>query len=321
MARREAQHIVNISGGKDSAACYLLAIERGRPFRAVTADTGHEAPETYEWIQRLAKRTGGPEVETVRADFSARMATKRETIRTKWPADGVPAEQVAQALDLFHPTGVPFLDMCMLKGRFPSSQTRFCTEHLKLTPIHARVYGPALDFGPVISWLGERRAESAARAKLPKATRVHGHASPWAIWRPILEWSATDVFDLHKRHGLPPNPLYLAGMGRVGCFPCIMARKGELASIVRRYPEAFEKLREWERLVSAVSKRGQATFFAADKTPEGARLAENGDADTIYPDALQVAEWSKTSRGGKQYDLLGEMDAGAACTSQYGLCE
>lgn len=29
------QHIVNISGGKDSTACYLLALQRGKPFRAV----------------------------------------------------------------------------------------------------------------------------------------------------------------------------------------------------------------------------------------------------------------------------------------------
>lgn len=35
------QNIVNISGGKDSTATYLLAIERGRPFRAVWA--AHEA--------------------------------------------------------------------------------------------------------------------------------------------------------------------------------------------------------------------------------------------------------------------------------------
>ena len=38
---RPAHHIVNISGGKDSTATYLLALERGKPFRAVWADTGH----------------------------------------------------------------------------------------------------------------------------------------------------------------------------------------------------------------------------------------------------------------------------------------
>jgi hypothetical protein len=36
------QHLVSVSGGKDSTAVYLLAMESGRPFRAVFADTGNE---------------------------------------------------------------------------------------------------------------------------------------------------------------------------------------------------------------------------------------------------------------------------------------
>ena len=31
----QIQHIVNVSGGKDSDSTYLLALESGRPFRAV----------------------------------------------------------------------------------------------------------------------------------------------------------------------------------------------------------------------------------------------------------------------------------------------
>lgn len=321
MTAPRSAHIVNVSGGKDSAACYLLAIERGRPFRAVTADTGHEAPETYEWIRRLAQRTGGPEVEVVRADFSRQIARKREFVATKWREQGMLEEYVLSALDVLHPTGNPFLDMCIWKGRFPSVRARFCTEELKQNPIADQVYKPAFEVGPVISWHGERRDESKARAKLPKVTRVFGNASPWAIWRPIIDWSAADVFDLHKRHGLKPNPLYLKGMSRVGCFPCIHAQKAELASIAARYPEAFERLRRWEDIVARAAKRNKATFFAADKTPEGVRLAQNDSPSTRYPDALDVAKWSQTTRGGKQYDMLQLMDSSAACSSQYGLCE
>ena len=52
------QHIVNISGGKDSTACYLLALQRGATFRAVMADTGNEHPVTIDYAERLAERTG-----------------------------------------------------------------------------------------------------------------------------------------------------------------------------------------------------------------------------------------------------------------------
>lgn len=35
----------------------------------------------------------------------------------------------------------------------------------------------------------------------------------------------------------------------------------------------------------------------------------------------QVVEWAKTTRGGKQYDLLAESEPSEACSSSYGLCE
>lgn len=316
-----SQHIVSVSGGKDSAACYLLAIERGQPFRAVTADTGHEAPETYEWIRNLARNTGGPEVETVKADFSKQIIKRKNWIKEHWKADGIDEGRLASALEALQPTGVPFLDMCLWKGLFPSTRRRFCTEELKSKPFNEQVLEPALKNGPVISWRGERRDESKARSKLPKVQVVRGRSSPWVIWRPIVHWKVEDVFALHKRHGLKPNPLYLKGMSRVGCFPCIMSRKSELASLSRRYPEAFDKIREWELLVSDASRHGQATFFSADKTPQGASQAKLQDDGAQFPDANDISEWSRTSRGGKQYDLLGEIDASAACSSQYGLCE
>ena len=57
------QHIVSISGGKDSTATYLMALEKlGGDFLPVFADTGNEHPLTIEYISTLAQRTGGPEV-------------------------------------------------------------------------------------------------------------------------------------------------------------------------------------------------------------------------------------------------------------------
>ena len=47
------QHLVNVSSGKDSTATYLRAMELGRPFCAVFADTGHEHEWTYEFVDRL----------------------------------------------------------------------------------------------------------------------------------------------------------------------------------------------------------------------------------------------------------------------------
>lgn len=324
-----AQHIVNISGGKDSTATYLLALERGRPFRAIMADTGHEAEQTIEYAQRLGERTGGPAVEFIRADFSASIETKRKFVEMKWREQGVPEDTVLRALAALQPTGIPFLDLCIWKGRFPSSKRRFCTEYLKERPVFDQVVGPALLAGRVVQWLGIRRDESPGRANAQMFQRVRwDDRHDMLYYRPLIHWTVEDVFALHRKHGLEPNPLYLQGMGRVGCWPCIMARKAELAEIARRFPEAFERLVEWERIVAEASKRGAATFFAGDVTPEGARMAAAGISGARggpqYPGAMAVAEWAKTDRGGRQFNLLTwleDQDEGHECTSHFGLCE
>ena len=38
-------------------------------------------------------------------------------------------------------------------------------------------------------------------------------------------------------------------------------------------------------------------------------------------DILNVVEWSKTTRGGKQFNLLDDLEESASCSSAYGLCE
>lgn len=309
-------HIVCISGGKDSAATYLLALERGRPFRAVTADTGHEAPETYEWIAELAGRTGGPEVETVRADFSAQIARKRDLVQTKWVEEGVADEIIQAALDVLHPTGIPFLDLCIWKGRFPSAKARFCTEFLKSRPIDEQVLRPALETDSVVRWQGERREESKPRSELPTFHRIaNPQLHSLLIFRPILDWSVDQVFAFHSRHNLPPNPLYLQGMSRVGCLPCIMENKRGLRMLRQRRPDVVEKLLRWERLVAAASKRGQATFFGPGTTPR------KQPGEDPYPNAAEVLDWSLTTHGGRQYDMIAAMDDTAMCSSEYGLCE
>lgn len=56
-------NIVNVSGGVDSTACYLMALEErektGIDFRAVFADTGNEHRETIDYINGLAKKPEG----------------------------------------------------------------------------------------------------------------------------------------------------------------------------------------------------------------------------------------------------------------------
>lgn len=299
------QHLISVSGGKDSTSVYLLALERGVPFRAVFADTGNEHPATYEYVERLHERAGGPKVETVRADFAERMAGKRDFIRANWAKDGVPQEQIDRALEILQPTGVPFLDLCLWKGRFPSSQAQFCTEELKVEPITMQIVFPMLRYGPVLQWLGIRAEESVRRSRQSRFNRADDGSM---LWRPIFDWKLADVWAMHAKHGIGRNPLYDDGCTRVGCMPCVNVRKDELRLIADRYPEHIERIAAWEAAVSAAAKRGASSFLYHEDGFQSARIE-------------QAVRWSRTARGGKQFDLFFAEQIGGGCNSDLGTCE
>lgn len=129
-------HVVSISGGKDSTATALLCRELHDPdtIRYVFADTGNEHPLTMEYLDYLEGRFNAP-IDRLKVDFGQRIIRKRAYVAEHWPAKGVSASVVAAALEALQPTGIPFLDLCIWKGRFPSRMAQFCTQFLKTEPL------------------------------------------------------------------------------------------------------------------------------------------------------------------------------------------
>jgi 3'-phosphoadenosine 5'-phosphosulfate sulfotransferase (PAPS reductase)/FAD synthetase len=315
-----AHNIISLSGGKDSTATLLVAIALEAPnLQAVFADTGNEHQQTYEYLDYLEQATC-TKITRVRADFTQRIEGKRRFIESKWRAQGIAEEVVLAALDVLQPTGNPFLDLCIWKGRFPSRKAQFCTMELKRDPMLEQVVMPLMGAGDMIlSWQGVRADESLNRRYLPECDEVGGGLFNY---RPILKWDVPAVFEAHRYMCIKPNPLYSQGMGRVGCMPCINCRKDELREIALRFPEAIDRIDRWERTVQQASKRGAATFFAGSnaKHPKGS-IADMTAIEVMEIASIrQAVEWSKTARGGIQYDLLIATDA-SACSSAYGLCE
>jgi hypothetical protein len=106
--------------------------------------------------------------------------------------------KVARAIAILKPAGNPFLDLCLWKGRFPSTRVRFCSEELKRNLIIEQVHLPLLEAGnDVVSWQGVRADESQERASLLerecKPVMPNSGAELWH-YRPILKWSVDDVF-------------------------------------------------------------------------------------------------------------------------------
>ena len=316
------RNIVSISGGKDSGATYLFALQSGIEFEAVFADTGNEHPITLDYIREFSTLTGGPPIKWVKADFASQIKRKRSFIaydqrtrrdkknrKVRWSN-----KAKRRSIPLLDSTGNPFVDLCLYKGRFPSTRRRFCSEELKHEPIYYQAHEPLLEQGlRVVSWQGVRADESPDRALLPYRERVGGGLF---IYRPILHWSVDEVLAIHKRHNIPLNPLYTMGCSRVGCMPCIHAGKEELRNIAWRFPEVIDRIQEWERIVGMASKRGVSTFFSADKTPGPHKTNHN----LKMPGVREVVKWSRTVRGGRQYDLMA-IGPQNRCSSVYGLCE
>ncbi|WP_219209201.1 phosphoadenosine phosphosulfate reductase domain-containing protein [Variovorax boronicumulans] len=353
------KHVVSVSGGKDSTATLLIALERcpREDVLPIFCDTGNEHADTYAYLDYLELALD-IKITRLKADFTEQLGAKRQFIardvrtrreavrrevvdaqgrpvQARRPGDGALIFDAAgkpviktrkctgrkvrwsnrakrRALSVMYPSGNPFLDLCMWKGRFPSRKAQFCTQELK-TAMAVEFQLELMEAGhQVISWQGIRRNESQNRRNAKLSERVGGGL--W-IFRPIVEWTAEQVFEFAAARGIRPNPLYLQGMGRVGCMPCINCRKDELRAIALRFPEHPARIAEWERIVSMCSKRGFSTFMADAHDAKDRRV--------IFAD-LNIwtrIEWSKTTRGGQQRDLLIDLDDAGGCSSSYGLCD
>lgn len=314
------KHVISFSTGKDSTAILLLALHRCKPedVIVITCDTGNEHEEYYKYLDYIEQRLG-VKVVRLKANFADKLARKRLFIardqRTGRDQKGRKLrwsnKAKRRALAVMHPSGNAFLDLCMWKGRFPSRKAQFCTQELK-TNMAVEFQLELMDAGHnVISWQGVRRDESQNRKNAKKIERV---GTKLRVFRPIVDWTAVQVFEFIAQNDVNPNPLYLQGMNRVGCMPCINCSKQELREIAHRFPEHPTRISEWEKIVSQCSKRGFSTFMADSHAAQDRRI--------IFADLniYNRIEWAKTTRGGKQYNLLQPADNNV-CSSSYGLCE
>jgi 3'-phosphoadenosine 5'-phosphosulfate sulfotransferase (PAPS reductase)/FAD synthetase len=274
---RNRTNIVQVSGGKDSTAVLLYAISKSISFTAVFCDTGWEDPQTYAYLDYLES------------------ALKIQILRL-YPKLG-------------------FVDLAVKKKRFPSTKARFCTTELKVVPFVNWLLDNLT--GDIWIYQGIRADESNARAamsstddyfKMRKGDYAIRRIRGWLkdgnsaiVHRPIFAMTAEQVFDLHKQHGIDPNPLYKQGFTRVGCMPCIMCRHSEIKNIADNRPDILDKLKDAEAKVGR-------TFFGPDYIA-GKHIA-------TVDDVVAYLEL----KAPKNQTALFEYPAGS-CKSIYNICE
>jgi 3'-phosphoadenosine 5'-phosphosulfate sulfotransferase (PAPS reductase)/FAD synthetase len=173
----------------------------------------------------------------------------------------------------------------------------------------------------VVNAVGIRDEESAARKDMPEWE--WSNEMDCDVWRPIKAFTTEDVILIHQRHAVRPCKLYLMGMERVGCGPCIKERKAGIRIIAEKDPDRIALLRQDEATVSEAAR---------------ARVAEQGKEHIGDPAFFQIkegrtgvcwpidkaVEWSRTEFRGRGQFLMGEifdMDMADQGCSRWGLCD
>jgi len=295
----DVQYIASMSGGKDSTAMALHLIEQDIEFDAVFLDTGWEHSAVYDYVENDLRRILGkpvriaegpmpeltPELEDLAVGFEARLGSGRKSGMIRWS---------------------------LHKAMFPARVRRWCTRSLKIDAFKEVLS----EYEFPVSCVGIRAKESEARSQLPE--RELSTTLDCMVWRPIIDWSKDDVIAIHQRHGIAPNPLYLRGADRVGCWPCIFSKKSEVRFMADQDPDRIDLIRDLEVVVTdlhyeRIKKKGKevdpswmATWFAS----------RAGQKNTID----KVVEWSKTRRGGTQMTMFREDEIVPGCV-EWGLCD
>jgi len=210
-------------------------------------------------------------------------------------------------------------DLIRKKGMFPGRTRRFCTSELKVRPLNAYMASIDPEWRAIVA-VGIRADESTARAGLEEWEHDGNAMERW-VWRPLIRWTVDDVIAIHKRHGLAPNPLYLRGAERVGCWPCIYARKAEIRMVAEESPERIDEIRELEDAVRArmeerISSDPEYRARAEEKRYRAPTFFQHGERMMPIDEA---AEWARTSHGGRQIELF-DTDPDRGCL-RWGLCD
>lgn len=203
----DAPVAVGVSGGKDSQAAalatfsYLDNVGHRGPRFLIHADLG-----SVEWKDSLS----------VCKQLADHLKCELVVVRRK--AGGLMERWESRWLS--SKTRYETLSTVTLVPCWSTPSMRFCTSELKTHVITAELNRRFK--GPVINVTGVRREESANRARQPvsdidKSGRILN-------WRPIIDLTVDQVFQMIDDSGLHPHPAYrVFGMSRVSCRWCIMS--------------------------------------------------------------------------------------------------
>jgi len=118
----------------------------------------------------------------------------------------------------------------------PAVNARWCCKVCKLTPVGDLIRE---QWGECLSFIGQRRYESAARAQSDRVWRNRNVRVQLSA-APIHNWTALHVWLYLMREKAPHNVLYEQHLDRIGCFMCPSSDMALIHRIEAEYPELWQ---------------------------------------------------------------------------------
>jgi 3'-phosphoadenosine 5'-phosphosulfate sulfotransferase (PAPS reductase)/FAD synthetase len=189
----------------------------------------------------------GDELKTVYPKAWARAQELKEAINQAEINDDMEALEAARAE--LHSLG----KRLKFPAKAASLGTRWCSAYLKIMvgdTVITNLEETKTD-AKILLISGERRGESTNRAKYNEMEyhRTNATARNKRLvhhWRPVIDYSERDVWEVLKRWKVNPHPCYRAGWNRCSCAACIFSSPAHFKGFKEIYPDRFQELRQDE---------------------------------------------------------------------------
>ncbi len=280
--------IVLISGGKDSIACYYKLLELGVPKSKIEfwhhdIDGGHPS-RTMDWRCTANYIRSFAEAEQIPLRVSWRKngffgelyrIGASELIEYVDPETGeiyqCPPSKKYMECQKLKVAAISEMENKLAefgyRMKFPMKSgdlsQRWCSAYLKImvadtvlrnmNSVAANLTKTRKDIKLLIV-SGERRGESVGRSKyneieIHRTNAVSKHHRTVHQWRPVIDYSEKDIWEVLKRHKVNPHPCYRAGWNRCSCAMCIFSTPQLFAGIRELYPKEYALLCQDEKVL------------------------------------------------------------------------
>lgn len=280
--------IVLISGGKDSIACYYKLLELGVPKSKIEfwhhdVDGGHPS-RTMDWrctanyIRSFAEAEQIPlRVSWRKNGFFGELYRIGASELIEWvdPETGeiyqCPPSKKYMECQKLKVAAISEMENKLAefgyRMKFPMKSgdlsRRWCSAYLKImvedtvlrnmNSVAANLTKTRKNIKLLIV-SGERRGESVGRSKyneieIHRTNAVSKHHRTVHQWRPVIDYSERDIWEVRKRHKVNPHPCYRAGWNRCSCAMCIFSTPRLFAGIGELYPKEYALLCQDEKVL------------------------------------------------------------------------